>query len=52
MTKGGDIMTLDVKIAGINIAFSGDLDAPFIDRLSPYEKNFVSPDITVHYKLT
>lgn len=45
-------MTLDVKIAGINIAFSGDLDAPFIERLSPYEKNFVSPDITVHYKLS
>lgn len=45
-------MTLDVKIAGVNIAFSGDLDAPFIERLSPYEKNFVSPDITVYYKLS
>ena len=45
-------MTLDVKIAGINITFSGDLDAPFIERLSPYEKNFVSPDISVNYKLS
>ena len=45
-------MSLDVKIAGINIAFSGDLDAPFIERLSPYEKNFVSPDISVNYKLS
>jgi len=45
-------VTLDVKIAGVNITFSGELDDFFIERLSPYKKNFVSPEITVHYKLS
>ena len=45
-------MTFDVKIAGINITFSGDLDAPFVERLKPYEEKFQSPEITVNYKLS
>lgn len=45
-------MTLDVKIAGIKIRFSGDLDKPFIKRLSQYKAKFSVPEINIYYKLS
>lgn len=45
-------MMLDVKIAGLNITFMGDLDAPFIEKLKSYEAEFQIPDITVEYRLS
>ncbi len=45
-------MTIDTKIAGIYIRFSGELNNAFIERVSPYINTIDSPDfINVEYSL-
>lgn len=45
-------MKLDVRIAGVNVAFCGELDEPFKERMSEYKAHFKNPEIVINYNLS